>query len=193
MIMRDSYLLLTPVLVLGVLGLVRFVGCDLVFGVIELPPAPLEFATVGTLGMSRNDFTGFAGMAIDVGSKALKVQSLERYCVANSTGDHRIKIVDAETGMQVGDTALVSLANKSEGFVSAKLMSATTLTAGKRYYIVSEELTGGDFFFDNDTTLTILHPDATVVQPVYFNDPMQQWVLLGTGQSYGPVNFAYTK
>jgi len=191
--MRDSYLLLTPILVLGVLGLVRFVGCDLLFGLQHIPDPPLEFVKeVTTFGTSRHDFTGFSGMAIDVGSKPLKVESLERYCVANSTGDHRMKIVDAETGMQVGDTGLVSLANKSEGFVPATLTSQPTLIAGKRYYIVSEELDGGDFFFDNDTTLDT-EPDATVVQPVYFHPLLQQWVLMGTGQSYGPVSFSYTK
>jgi hypothetical protein len=107
-------------------------------------------------------------------------------------GDHRIKIVDAETGTQVGDTALVSLVNKAEGFVSATLSSQATLIAGKRYYVVSEEFDGGDVFYDNDTTLTT-QSDASVVQPVYFDTSVQQWVLMGTGQSYGPVSFAYLK
>ena len=78
--MRDPYLLFTPILVLGVLGLVRFVGCDILFGLQHVPDPPLEFVKDVTLGMSRQNFTGFSGMAIDVGSKALKVQSLERYC-----------------------------------------------------------------------------------------------------------------
>jgi hypothetical protein len=192
MTMRDPYLLFTPILVLGVLGLVRFVGCDILFGLQHVPDPPLEFVKDVTLGMSRQNFTGFSGMAIDVGSKALKVQSLERYCDGNSMGDHRIKIVDAETGTQVGDTALVSLVNKAEGFVSATLSSQATLIAGKRYYIVSEEFDGGDVFYDNDTTLTT-QSDASVVQPVYFDATMQQWVLMGSGQSYGPVSFAYLK
>ena len=36
--MTDFYLLLTPLLVLGVLGLIRFIGCDIVFGLVEVRP-----------------------------------------------------------------------------------------------------------------------------------------------------------
>ena len=36
--MIDPYVLLTPILMLAVLALVRFVGCDRVFGIIEVPP-----------------------------------------------------------------------------------------------------------------------------------------------------------
>ena len=38
--MTDFYLLLTPLLVLGVLGLIRFIGCDRVFGL-----QPVELST----------------------------------------------------------------------------------------------------------------------------------------------------
>jgi hypothetical protein len=41
--MTDFYLLLTPLLVLGVLGLIRFIGCDRVFG---LQPVELSTPTI---------------------------------------------------------------------------------------------------------------------------------------------------
>jgi hypothetical protein len=47
--MTDSYLLLTPVLVLGVLALIRFIGCNWVFGVDETIlglPAPADIHLV---------------------------------------------------------------------------------------------------------------------------------------------------
>lgn len=190
--MRDYYLLLTPILVLGVLALVRFVGCDIVWSIDEVPPQPLEFAKDPVLGTLRQaDYSGFAGMAIDIGSKSLTVKTLERWCIAGSTGDHRLQIIDADTGVQIlGSTVLVSLAGRQDGFVSAKLTSVITLTAGKRFYVVSEEVTGGDQFFDNDTVLTT-RSDATVVSPVYFDSTTQQWVFMGQGSSYGPVNFSY--
>jgi len=191
--MRDYYLLLTPILVLGVLSLVRFVGCGTVWGLKHLPPAPLYFATDKVLGKVRPppDFSGFLGMAVDIGSKSLKVVNLQRYCVVGSTGDHRVQIVDADSGEQVpGAAVIVSLTDHPEGFASGNLNSTITLTAGKRFFIVSEEVAGGDSFYDNDTVLTT-RPDATVVSPVYFDSTAQQWVFMGTGSSYGPVNFAY--
>ena len=192
--MRDSYLLLTPILVLGVIGLVRFVGCDIVFGVTAVDPAPPSFVVDQALGKIRNDFSGFAGMAVDIGSKSLKVRSLGRYCVAGSTGDHRVEIVDAQTGVPLPTAVvIISLLGRPEGYVSANLTAPLILNAGQRYYVVSEEVMGGDQFFDNDTVLTTL-PDATVASPVYFDSDAQQWVLLGNpGSSYGPVNFAYDK
>ena len=185
--MHDLYLLLTPMLVFGVVGLVGFVGCDPVFGVSEYP-AP--FITDQVLGSPRNNYSGFAGMAIDVGSKPLTVRLLGRYCIAGSTGDHRIQIVDADTGSRVSDgLAVVSLSGKSDGFVSAKLDPVVTLVAGKRYYIVSEETDGGDQFFDNDTAV-IAAAVATLVSPVYFDAVTARWTVLGaSGHSYGPVQF----
>lgn len=192
--MHDYYLLLTPVLVLGVLGLVRFVGCDLVFGFQPLPDPPLDFVTDKILGTARNDFSGFAGMAVDIGAKSLKVKNLQRFSVAGSTGTPRVEIIDAETGMPVPTAVvIVSLTGHSDQFAFADLPNPVTLTAGKRFFIVSEETTGGDQFFDNDTVVTT-RSDATVVSPVYFDTTVQQWVMLGNpGSSYGPVNFGYDK
>ena len=190
--MRDSYLLLTPVLVLGVLALIGFVGCEFFESFSKPPPPPRPFATVQVLGTLRPaDFSGFLGMAVDIGSKSLKVQGLQRYCIVGSTGDHRVQIVDAETGTQVPSAAvIISLAGQPDGFAYGKLSSTITLTAGKRFFIVSEEVTGGDPFYDNDTVLKT-EPVATVVSPVYFDSTAQQWVFMGSGSSYGPVNFAY--
>lgn len=189
--MHDFYLLLTPILVLGVLALVRFVGCD-TLGFTKPPPPPHTFAKIQTLGKFRpGDFSGFAGMAIDVGSKALKVKHLIRYCVAGSIGKHRLQIVDGETGTQLPSAAVIAdLTDQPEGFFYVKLSSAITLTAGKRFFIVSEELTGGDAFYDNDTVMSH-EPDAAIVSPVYFDTTVQQWVFMGPGSSYGPVNFTY--
>ena len=44
----NPFVLLTPILVLGVLALLAFVGCDVVFGIPAIPPptcVPLEHLT----------------------------------------------------------------------------------------------------------------------------------------------------
>jgi len=180
--------------VLGVLGLVRFVGCDIIFRIDHVdPPPPLAttFVTSQTLMTPRNDFAGFAGMAITVGSKSLKVQTLQRYCIPGSTRNHTIEIIDAQNNTQLPNgVAAVSLAGKPEGFEIGALTSEAILSAGQTYYIVSQEEVGGDQFYDNDTAV-VVQPDATVVSPVY-QDNTGQWVLLGAqDRSYGPVNFTY--
>ena len=187
--MHDSYLILTPILVLGVLGLVRFVGCQLIFGLDEVAQ---PFLTNQILGTARNNYSGFAGMAIDIGSKSISLRTLGRYCVADSTGNHEVKIIAAEDNTQVPDAAvLLTLSGKTEGFVLASLASQVRLDAGKRYYIVSEELDGGDLFFDNDTAV-FTHTDATVISGVYFDSTTGAWTLLGgPGRSYGPIQFTY--
>ena len=192
--MRDCYLLLTPILLLGVLGLVRFVGCDIIFRIdhVDPPPAsPTTFLTSQTLMTPRNDYAGFAGMAITVGSKSLKVQTLQRYCIPGSARNHTIEIIDAQNNTQLpSGVAAVSLAGKPEGFEIGALTNEVILSAGKTYYIVSQEDAGGDQFYDNDTAV-VVQPDATVVSPVY-QDDTGQWVLLGAqDHSYGPVNFTY--
>lgn len=192
--MRDSYLLLTPILLLGVLSLVRFVGCQIVLGFQRVPPPPLDFVTDDVLGRIRNDFSGYVGMAVDIGAKSLTVQNLQRYCVTGSIGGHRVRIIDAATEMPVaGADGVVSLEGLSAGFATITLNNGVTLTAGQRYYVVSEEIDGGDQFFDNDTVVTT-RADATVVSPVYYDPTAMQWVMLGNpGNSYGPVNFAYAE
>jgi len=192
---RDCYLLLTPILVLGVLGVVRFVGCDIIFRIDHVdPPLPLPttFVTSQTLMMPRNDYAGFAGMAITVGSKSLKVQTLQRYCIPGSTRNHTIEIIDAQNNTQLPNgVAAVSLTGKPEGFEIATLTHAVILSAGQTYYIVSQEEAGGDQFYDNDTAV-VVQPDATVISPVY-QDDAGQWVLLGAqDHSYGPVNFTFS-
>ena len=46
--MLDPYLLLTPILLLAVIALVRFVGCDLVFTVPDVPEPPANLRAAGS-------------------------------------------------------------------------------------------------------------------------------------------------
>ena len=60
--MTDSYLLLTPILVLGVLALIRFIGCHLLFGLdeVSLPEptvAPPPFDVTAVPGDQRVDIS----------------------------------------------------------------------------------------------------------------------------------------
>lgn len=189
--MSDSYLLLTPILMLGVMLLVRFVGCDVILGLTPVVPHT-QFVSGETLGRARNDYTGWVGMAIQVGAKDIKVLDLGRIVAPNSSQPHDVKIYDLANNMDVpGGIVAVSTINQADGqFAYVTLGSAITLSAGKTYYVVSHEVNGGDQFYDNDTILQTTDV-AVVTSPVY-RDDTGSYVLLGSaGNSYGPVSFRY--
>jgi len=195
--MSDSYLLLTPVLVLGVLALAGFVGCDKVFGLshfsIDLPLVVGE-----TLMTPRNDFTGWVGMAIVPQGEDRLVYAIARYCLPGNTGNHSVKIVDAN-GNDVPDTTTnVNLAGQTANqFVYASL-SGVTLKANLKYYVLSYETTGGDQFFDFTSTLVLSSDGFFNVTSAVFGDPtatpsIPYTEMGGPNNSYGPLDIHYGK
>jgi len=205
--MTDPYLLLTPVLALAVLALARFVGCDLVFDLEEVPPvaAELRFVESFTLGMPRQDFTGWVGMEILVGDQDLKVTQLGRIMLTASTTAHDVKLV-RRTGDTTGvdlrtvtipPSAAVAPSADNPGFVYATLPSEEVLTKNTRYYIISHEATSGDVFHDFDTTVTptdaaaVLAEVTASVFDIDDNPDTGYQRLSGPGTTYGPVDFKY--
>jgi hypothetical protein len=280
--MLDDYLLLTPALALGVLALVRFVGCNLLFvaepdpfdadppanfraqpgnhridlfwdpvdgadsyqisraeapgppyaaifnvdsaattfgdspltnGVTEFyviaaskggetstKSSPEVSATPGqgltiakTLGTIRNDFSGFAGMVIQIGAVPLIVVGIGRIVVAGNGGTHILKIADGLTGVDVpGGTVTIDLAagGIANEFTYGILPAPITLAPNKEFLVLSQETLGGDQFFDLDTTV-LTGPEASVVSAV-FGDGVTPFVRGGgPGHSYGPVDVLF--
>ena len=65
-----------------------------------------------------------------------------------------------------------------------------TLAAGQRYYIVSQEFTGGDRFYEVNTTVTTT--SAAVVEMAVYSDSPGSFTTAGAdGGTYGPVSFQY--
>src|ERR1051326_3686988 len=54
-----------------------------------------NFITSKTLGLLRNDFSGFVGMKITTGALPMTVSSVGRIVGPNNTGTHTVKIVNA--------------------------------------------------------------------------------------------------
>lgn len=197
----DPYLLLTPALAAGVLALVRFVGCDKVFGLEHVdPPIPrnqvVDFAVdPANPPTVRNDYTGSVGMVIQPNSD-VTLLSLGRWCSSMNSQAHDVKVVDGLTGMDVpGAIVAVSLSGKPEQtFVFVDLPTPVTLTGGQTYYLVSGEQVGGDTFLDYTITVTpsadfqvpsAVYADPTPLPPVVYQ------VKGGAGSCYGPVNAQY--
>ena len=195
--MSESYLILTPILMLGVLGLARFVGCDIVWG-LDRPsadpaePAEEEFVVATALGEPRNDFTGWVGMAIDVGSRSIRITELGRSMLFASTQPHEVKLVRpaGEDGADLGSVTILPTSELAD-FAYATLATPVILTAGQRYYVVTHEAAGGDSWHHRTTTVTTTEA-AEVASGVfqYEGDPRYQFEG-AAGNTYGPVDFKY--
>lgn len=151
------------------------------------------FVTNKTTGTLRNNFTGFVGMKFTVGTSPLNVTSLGRIFVSGNSGTHIVKIVNASTGNDVVGASVsinMTLGSAANGFKYMALPAPITLAANSAYYIVSQEASGGDQWYDSNTILT-----TTGVASV--NNAIQRsgtsWVAAGSGNnSYVPVDFKYS-
>jgi hypothetical protein len=191
--MIDSFVLLTPVFLLGVMALLGFVGC---FTKPPRPEAPIPFIKRETPGTLRND-TAFFGMAIVVGPDPLRVQTLGRFFITGNDGAHRIRLIDADdvNKAQLAQVT-VNMADFTEGTYQYGWVSTSViLHPGQRYYIICEEEISGDAFYDQDTMVRYDEPQtvdpATVESAVYSDAPGLYVPVAGADHAYGPVNFEY--
>lgn len=159
------------------------------------PPPPPSSSTVFVTGYDlsgqslRNDFSGFVGMKLTVGTQSLMVSALGRICAAANAQTHTVKFVNASTGTDLsGASALVSMAGCSAGQFVYTSISPVTLAPGASYYLVSQETQGGDAWYDQGAVSTTT--DATVNDSIYFWNG--GWYSGTANASYVPPNFEYT-
>ena len=154
-------------------------------------PSGTAFVTSKVLGTIRNDYTGWVGMTIRVGTSPVTVAALGRFVAGTSTATHVVKIVQASGTDLPGASASINVATGTAGtFAYVALASPITLNANTSYYIVSQETQGGDQWYDYNTivqTTTV----AAVSSAVYGNG--SSYTAPGsTGQTYGPLDFLYS-
>jgi hypothetical protein len=157
------------------------------------PVTPSGFVTGVALGGQslRNDFAGWIGMKLTVGSAPLTLTSLGRYCVAGNSGSHVVKLVTASTGTDVPSASVaVNMNGCTAGqFQFAGLSSSVTLNAWTSYYLVSQEYSGGDRWYDFGRIS--VSADASVSNAIYSSGT--NWISNGgANNSYGPPSFQYT-
>jgi hypothetical protein len=161
------------------------------FGYLAAPPDPNPpFVTSFGLGNPplRKDFSGWVGMKLTVGSAPLSASFLGRACVAGNSSVHTVKFVDAASGADVsGGSAAIDMTGCTTGqFVYTALASSISLGAGKTYYLVSQELSGGDQWYDFGSIAA--RSAASVNSAVY--GVGGSWYAIGSANmSYVPPNF----
>jgi hypothetical protein len=138
----------------------------------------------------RNDFGGYVGMNLRVGSTALSVTAIGRVCVAGNNQSHIVKFVNPATNQDVpGGSVTVNMAGcTASQFVYATLAVPLTLAANTQYYLVSQETLGGDRWFDQSRLST--KPEATVLTSVFSNGA--SYVPNSVNTSYVPPNFLFS-
>jgi hypothetical protein len=97
-----------------------------------------------------------------------------------------VKLVVASTGADVvGGSVLVSGGSAGQ-FTYASLATPVTLAANTAYYLVSAETSGGDPWYNDDTSVTATSV-ASANWPVY-GSGSGSWTPISslTGRSYGP-------
>jgi hypothetical protein len=156
-------------------------------------PTTTNFVTSETLGTLRNDFTGWVGMNISVGSSPLTVTALGRIVASGNTGSHTVKLVNASTGVDVpgGSVSVNTVGGTPNSFVYANLASPVTLSANTNYYIVSQETQNGDHWFDFNTTIVTTAVAADTFSVWGYNGSGYNGIASSSNHTYVPVDFVY--
>jgi hypothetical protein len=156
-------------------------------------PASTNYVTSTSLGTLRNNFSGWVGMAFTVGNSPVTVSGLGRMFAPGDTGSHAVEIVTASNSQAVtGGSVTVSMAGGTAGsFVYANLPSTVTLNANTTYYILSQETSGDDQWYDMNTTITTTAV-ASEIGAVWSPDGATYNPIGSAGQAYVPVDFLYT-
>ena len=159
-----------------------------------LPPtgSATAFVTGVVPGTLRNDFSGYVGMRIVVGTNPIAVTALGRMMASDNSGEHLAKLVQAADGTDVpGGSVLIATRGGAAGrFQYAALSSPVTLATGATYYVVSQETPGGDTWYNWDTMVTTTGV-ATESGPIWGYGPGQWHEMSAGGQAYVPVDFKY--
>ena len=151
------------------------------------------FVTSANFGTVRNDFSGWVGMRFTVGSSAITVSQLGRIVVSGNSGSHTVKLVRASDGGDVpGGSTTVSTAWATAGqFQYGSLGAGVTLGAGESFYLVSQEMAGGDQWYDWNTEI-VTTSAASVTAAIYGFGPGAWGSVNSANRSYIPLNFTYT-
>lgn len=140
----------------------------------------------------RNDFGGWVGYKFTVGSTPLQVSALARWVVIGNNGSHRVKLVNAGSGADVagGSVTVATAGAPAARFRYADLNRPVPLAANTAYYLVSEEVAGGDTWYDYNTRLVTTAAAQSNGTVYAFGG--SGWIVSGNpDMGYVPLNFLY--
>jgi hypothetical protein len=133
---------------------------------------------------------GLFGMEILVGPSDIKIYSVGRAFRLGLTTGHDVHVIDALTQTEIAHAIVDSASVAVDDFKYTTLSAPVTLSAGRRYFVLSQEFTGGDRFLEQDTVVTT-RPEAAVQNAIESSGPGVFTPAGGPGHTYGPVSFQY--
>lgn len=147
----------------------------------------LPAITAVPTGTPRNDFGAFVGFKFTP-SVDLYVKSLGRWKIAGNAASHVVKLVDATAGTDLaGAYVSADMSTGSAGsFVYARLPSPVLLLAGTAYYLVSKEVSSGDYWYDAQVVTS--SADLTISGTVYYSGG---WTATADAAAYVPPGMLY--
>ena len=156
-----------------------------------MPASPFgPFVTSFAQGTTAPPGTGWTGMAIRVGPVGITVHKLGRAFELGLSQTHQMRLVDAATGTDIGTTSVNQGSEALGRFKYGSLAQGVPLSPGGLYYVLSQETSGGDMYYDQDTTV-VVRSEASVPNAVYSTAPGLFVPVASAGHSYGPVNIQY--
>jgi hypothetical protein len=153
-------------------------------------PFPHPAISSVTTGLLRDDFGGLVGFQFQA-QHNMTVTALGRYIVSGNSGTHLLYLKDDSC------TTLATVNLNSSGrtvgeFAFTNLSTAISLTGGNTYYVMSTEVNGGDYWYDDGTTYSFTYPSDFSSESSAFDSTGCSLHTSGT-HSYGPVSFLYSK
>jgi len=131
-------------------------------------------------------------MGITVGANPIMVNSLGRLVAPGNSQVHTLEIVDPVSGTAIASTTVNTQGIGAGTFAYGNLGSPITLSANATYYILSQEVSGGDQWYDFNTTVTTTS-DASLIEGVSGSAaPYTTTPAPNNNQEYVPVDFTYT-
>lgn len=157
------------------------------------PPA-LNFVSGQTLSTTiRNNHQGWLGMKLTVGATPITIHELGRWVISGNSATHTVKLVDATTSVDLpGGSVAIATAGAAAGFKYVALANPVTLAANTSYYLISQETSGGDQWYDGNSTLTYATSVATINQTVYSGNTPPYTLGGSANNCYVPVAFKYS-
>ncbi len=159
---------------------------------VSVPTTANSFVSGYSSTTLRNNYTGFVGFKFTVGTNPISVNMLGRMVANGNNQFHIVKLVNASTGMDVpnGAVSINTIGATPLQFKYAPLSTPITLQANTSYYVVSQEVYGGDMWFEAGPITTT--NDAIVNSAIFYTGGWS-WSTYGNANtSYGPPNFQYT-
>jgi RHS repeat-associated protein len=149
-------------------------------------------SVTNTGGRPRNDFSGWVGCQLKAGATPLIISQLGRYVLTGNSGSHVLKLVRSDGTDIPGASTTINLSGLAVGqFGYAPLTNPVILEANSVVYLVSQEFSGGDTWFDSNA-MVFAAGAATVLGAVSAPVGSRSFTLIGgTNQTYGPVDVKF--